>query len=314
VKSFVIGPVLCVAAIVAGCGGKDDEFEISVLSPLPVEAFIPASMGDPCSGVGLSGCEFESITRVDLLKVDDPSIAEVELRGDEPGEKRPRFNVRALREGRTTIRAKATFDDGSRRETSAELRVLAIDRIEVTLGCIGVANAGVTAHHLVRWGESVGLTLNLFGRGERLPDVIPDAVEVEGLDQRTFTAPAREATLPLASRFVASTGVIFETFGPERITDLVLTPSDILPRPGKRVSVSGALRVGDASPCAAGPVDVTTATPSICMGPDGESDWSLEDADFYSVTALSEGRCTLQITPVGGATLDVGFDLRVRRD
>jgi hypothetical protein len=302
---------LSAVALLSGCG--DDYYLIVDLYPhLAVDGRDQGSVGAYCDRPYRlpGGCSIP-VTSIDSLTSDDPSVAEVTLEPPEYEGDRWAFTVRGLRPGATSVRVKATLDDGSKTDGETVVNVQAIDEIRAGLWC---NDPRENAPELVQWGRQQHVGAAAFGHGRQLHGEPSDLVEAEGLDGSTFTAPTRDTTITVRSRYVEDFELVLESFGPERVTGFEVSWSHGSPtvRLGKRFSLDGYALVGGRIPCEMGPVALTTLTPEICLGPDGELEWEREDVGFILPTAVGEGSCRLELRAVGGTqATEVAFDLRL---
>jgi hypothetical protein len=306
--------VLCSFLGAAACGGDEDELVISVLSPMAVEATVDGRLSDPCYGnkAGAS-CDPDEVVSVSSITADTPALVDL-MPFENQGNPRDRFHfyVVAKQAGQTTIRARASFDDGTVRDAQVPLRIVSIDEIRVGFDCLRREGAPVNAPHLVQQGLSMGVAAAPYGRGEHLEGSIDQLVEAEGLENGTFVAPLRDGVFPIRSRFLGDLGVALESFGPDRITAIVAEWYGEAPviRQGRPFHTDLYLRIGDAIPCHAGPGSLNTGTPAICTGPVGETTWTTKTLDRIFTTAVSAGTCQLTISPTGGSrTYDVSFEV-----
>jgi hypothetical protein len=300
-----------------GCRGDEDELSISLLSPMAVESTGDGRILDPCSGHKAGGaCDHDEIVSVISIAADDPSIVEV-TPYDNVGNPADRhhFRIATLRGGRTSLRARAKFDDGTERDARAALHVIPIDEVRVGFNCLRHKDAPVDAPHLVRQGLSIDVGAAPFGAGHALHGSVPDLIEAEGLENGTFVAPPRDGVFPIRSRFVVDLGVALESFGPDRISSVFADFYGEVPtmRPNRAFSVDVYVTVGDAIPCHAGPGTVTASSQTICAGPEEEVTWNLESLDDVFLTALGEGTCRLSVVPTGATrehevSFEVSFD------
>jgi hypothetical protein len=303
-------------AVVAGvgCSGDEDEFSIMLPTPMALEATGEGSLVDPCyPSKFATRCDPDQIASVTSVVAENPKIVDVTPRENADNAwDRFRLHLVARQAGQTTIRARAKFDDGTDREARSALRIVAVDEVRVGFNCLRHDGAPVDAPHLVQQGLSTAVGAAPYGGGEQLQGSLTQLIEAEGLTEGTFVAPPRDGVFPIRSRFVGDLGVALESFGPDRITTIFADWYGETPtmRVNRAFQVDLYLKVGDAVPCHAGAGTITTSTPAVCAGRNGETTWTSEKLDAIFPTALAAGTCQLAISPTGGTrTYDVSFEV-----
>jgi hypothetical protein len=301
-----IATVVSAGALAIACD-EPDELVISIPHDVASEGTVSGKVADPCGPAKIaSGCDPDVLLRIDSLRTADPTIAEITA-SSEKGQ----FGLNGLQPGATTVHATATFDDGTTREASAAIEVIAIDEVRVTCGC---SREGVTAPCLAQADHEVSLRADSYGRGRRLEGAPRDVIEAEHLEYRTFTAPNEDGEFPITSRFDADVGIVLEAFTPARISGITASVATRPTRSGDAFQVDLFVSVEDRIPCHAGGIAVETLTPVTCVGGQGEATWEREMADHLFLTAVSEGQCQLRVTPMGSSlTHDVTFDVGFSR-
>jgi hypothetical protein len=303
-------------AISTGCTDPD-KITMSIDSPetMAAETTYKARVDNTCSGTKFGGvCNGATVTSIDSMQVADESVASVTpLAVEDNG--LIYFELRALKAGSTTISVKATFSVGSVVSGSKGLRVVAVDEVRVTFPA---CRADANAPELVQQGKTIGFEAQLFGGSRQLAGSAPNFVEAEGVQDVPdglsttfeFTAPLRDAQIPLESRFVNDVGVTFESFGPERITAIVADSPDSTKalKKGQGFYLKAHAQVGNRIPCDVGSAQTTTLTPLVCLGPQDDEVWQTESADTFYASAVGSGLCRLHIA-LDGSTLETDIDV-----
>lgn len=288
---------------------------MTIVAPgdLAVEGKTVIRVHNSCHGkFGGGPCDESPVREVKELEVADPTIASLKPIGGKNG--RTEFELTGLRPGKTTLRARATFANGEEHQTTTDLHVIAIDRIEIAFWS---CREGVLPN-LVPLGEISRFDAIAYGNGRILAGKVPNLVVAEGVTQLSpdapyvFQAPSSEAKLPLESRFVDDIGIVFDVFGPERITRIDVETPDPEEVANGRFTLGVVPFVNDRIPCLSGVISVTTATPAVCASIEGETTWQADDSGFLMRTT-SNGSCRLSFSPVGGSlTQEFEFPVALR--
>lgn len=281
---------------------------------LALGAFHKLEVGDACRGGGkLNFCSSERVSAFENVTSSDVSVVEVLRHAEFPpslARASSDFAVRAAARGKTTLVVDARFDDGSLRQTEFEISVAAPDAIDVAVGC-GAADP--SDRRLLPIAAKSRLSLTLRRGRQELAGVALDALRGDGLSalagslertEYTLIAPAQAGDLTLDSGVLPGWSLSFRIFGFDDVTIAGLDSP--LPKPlrfakGVPVALIADMRIGDKKPCSVLPLQATSASPDVCVGPQGESTWSEPTPGAMRITPVSSGTCRLSVS-VSGAT------------
>ena len=270
-------------------------------------------------------CSRETVEAVDTMTVDPPGALEFLSPGDIPAELaslwRPSgtYVVHGLAPAHATVCVQARYSDGTHRKACAPVDVDAVAHVATWVACdTGVD--GATAAPLVPTGATLQLTVELSaadgtGLGGVFAHPIDDAQLTPNgaMNYLWYAPPAAGGALTIGSTLDATFTETLATYGPSQVTGLVpsadLVPPTIL-APGRQQEIHAADLVGGAVACQGLPATVTTETPDVCVGPNGELSWDA-GGSVTSFSAVAEGTCRLSFGVTGGnaspGTLSVPF-------
>lgn len=283
--------------------------------PLAVGGYHALSIS-PCPG-GIGGgipvfCTAEPIARVVEARSEDPTIAEIIPRKDHPGGilAIDSYFVLGKRVGRTSVIVKGPLDDGSIGESRIIVHVSVPDSFKAW-----ACGTSASTNLLVRTDDAVSFYLTTFAGSDTLMGWLPGAVKADGLTEMyvggdavlyVWRAPVVPAVIPVQSSIVPGVNLTLTAFGPTQVTRLYFdAPSSfssplVYTQPGKLLFRTLVL-VQDQIPCHPQQVDIHSATPSICSGPAGETDWQVDTGTTATATVTAGGSCILTAGLAGGS-------------
>jgi hypothetical protein len=301
-----------VAAIAASCTGDKTE-SLLVPGTLAVGAYGDLWFGDACVGSKADLCSRETVDAVDAITVDPPGALEVLTPADVPTEVATiwtpsgMYVVHGLAPAHATICVQARYSDGSHRKACAPVDVDTATHVATWLSCdTGVDSnpaaplvpAGATLQFYVQLSASDGTSL-----GGVLPHPIDDAqLTPFGSMGYLWYSPTTGGALTIGSRLDPGFAETLQTYGPGQVTGVVPSADLVSPTilaPGLQLEIQVADIVGGAVACHGLPATATTATPDVCVGPNGELSWDTGGSTTW-FTAVAEGTCQLSFGVTGG--------------
>jgi len=317
---FLTRPWLLALSLAAAATAACDDHGAKLSGPdrpLAVGAYHGLSFGDSCTtedGFAIF-CSTQVVTQIMEADSDDPSVAVVILGKDHPegALARHQYYVLAKKAGHTSVVFKATFSDGSVREDKIDVSVRAADTLRMTSEC-GNPNLPST-NVLAAVGGFGSFSVQAFAGSNKLDGWLPNGVTADGLTDHfmdddlmfyDWQAPATPVVLQPQSAAAPKVDGTLTAFGPDQVTEIVLGSANQLSpatftQPGDFYLTTGVLVHGQL-PCQGLPVELRSATPSICSGPSGETVW-LADVLGTHATVHAEGACVLGAAMPGGPVL-----------
>jgi hypothetical protein len=302
------------ASVAAGCLRADKHAAAAGATGirLAVGAVHPITIADACPSGGKGNlCSTEKVTKLNSVTSSDARVAEILPIAAVPSEMHEgavAYVVQGRTPGRTTVRIEATFDDGSVRSDTIDVNVVAVQSVEPSVQCPN----GADAQRLFPPGQSVLVSLQLKGAGGELKGAVPGALTGTGLHQTSgltstryvWTAPATPEAVSVATRGLPPIRLTLESYAPDSVE--VGSLKLRIPAPegvnvGQVTPLDVTLRVRGGKPCVYPGLTVTTRTPSVCSGPQGETTWSEIGEGWVRIRPLAAGVCGLTITPAGAA-------------
>lgn len=308
---------LPLGVMVAACNTHDHDASLAGPErPLAVGAYHRVAFGDACvhefDKFFPNFCSTELVTDVLESRSDDPAIANVVLGTDHPQGSlaKNKFYVVGQAVGQTSLVFKGTFDDGSVRESSLVVRVEAVDTFRF-------ADCGQppSTNLLVRAGDTEGFEVQMFAGKQQLAGWLPGAVSADGLTEQfndgdtmpyVWQGSPTPAVANVQSPIVSNVGLTLTAFGAEQVTSIELIASSAAFTAPGNFYFGTQVRVHGQTPCRALPVEVHSATPSICWGPSGETVWQVATGTGNYAVAHAEGNCVLGVAVPGGEILNTG--------
>jgi hypothetical protein len=308
--------------------GCDNEPGAAVSVPrdeaIAVGAYFPIRVSDDCTGGGkINFCTTEQVVSIDGWKVDDPAVADL-IRMEELDEALridgSQLVIDAKKAGETSVTIDATFDDGSARKVTADIKVAKADNMRLTHPC---SLRDPDAFELFPTDSDVSINLDLFKGTQALQGEYQSALlEGEGLARQTgslktnnylWTAPSEAGTVTLSSPAFSKFKPTFRVYAASELSvDSAERRSQGPHRYQNFVGFDVTLTVSGEVPCKAPPLVLETQTPEVCDGPEGALSWLEEDFSSVSVRAVDSGSCEFTIGVEGGSsTLSVQADLVV---
>lgn len=305
---------------------SDDEAQLSLpREPIAAGAWFPLNVADSCSGGGkINFCSSESVTSVDAIVVTHPRVADV-VHMDELEEglryEHAELVIVAKEPGGTAIKVDSTFDDGSQRQVETKIEVRKADRLEVSHGC---AVQDADDRRLLPVDHELRLELELLaGEQSLVGEHRRELLAGDGLERQPgnlqrnpyrWRTPSHGGTAELSSPLFPKFSASFDVY--ER--DEVELTSVERRYPGtvsfnQNVLFEATLSVRGKRPCAFPPLRIETATPEVCIGPDGVESWLVESPQSaFGVRALEAGTCALTVAVDGTETrLAVEHELEI---
>ena len=315
--------VLALAALASACG-KDAEIN-APSGTLAVGAYSPLSWDDTCKLQALGGkipapptCIPHVATEVIDLSSSDPSVARVVAASDVPLDDAATagYYVLGTGPGQATLTFKARFDDGSVRQATATLQVRVPDTIRIRAIC---SDGYPVSNIVLPAGDQISFTVEIYAGTEQLVGWLPNAVTGDGVmlgnassgdSQRPFVwqSPVTPAVVQLRSAYVSNVIGSLTAFTQAQVTDIGMQvyrteyrkafPESERVNGQAGVSVPTTVIVDGQPSCSALPVELYSATPAICTGPDGETDWGTNSWGG-DVSVHGEGTCVLSASMQG---------------
>jgi hypothetical protein len=303
---------LALAATLAAC--KDKTILGAGLRPVAVGAYQSVGFSDVCDKEDLAFglCTPKPVTEVLDFHSDDPTVADIVLAKDHPraDQVTHAYYVVGKRSGQTSLALKAMLSDGSIREVTTSIRVEAPEAFRVSPNTCYDNSAAPDL--LAIAGSTESFYLELLAGGEQLAGWLPDAVTADGLTEQftdqdgnnyTWQAPASPGVVQLQSSVVTKIDGQLKAYGPEQVTEIDISGlnasgSTSYTQPGD-LNLNISMLVGDQAPCHGFPIEVHSATPSICSGPAGETVWPAGALNGVA-SVHAEGNCVLAGAAVPG--------------
>ena len=300
--------------MLAGC--KDKPILGGGYAPLAVGAYHSVWFGDVCikEGQALGLCTPHAVSQVLDFHADDPTVADIVAAKDHP--RAPlathAYYVVGTGAGRTSLVLKAVLAAGSTRDFNTSVRVEAPDAFRVRPTTCYEASAAPDL--LASAGSAEGFFLELLAGSEQLTGWLPDAVTADGVTEQftdedgndyVWQAPATAAVLPLQSSIVANIAGQLKGFQPSQVTEIDIgglnaSGSTSYTRAGD-LNLSIRMLVGGQAPCHGVPIELHSATPSICSGPAGQAVWQAGPLNGVA-SVHAEGNCVLAGAAVPGGS------------
>jgi hypothetical protein len=257
-------------------------------------------------------------TEVIELSSSDPSVATVVAGSDVPLDDADTAGsyVVGTGPGQATLTLKARFDDGSIRQATATIQVKATDSIKIRAIC---SDGYPVSDVVLPVGDQISFTVELYAGTDPLVGLLPNAVTGDGValkvksfgdSPRPFVwqAPATPAVVQLQSAYVSKVIGSLTAFTQAQVTDIgmqvyredyrnAFTESE-RERGQGGLSLPTTVIVDGKASCAALPVELYSATPAICTGPNGETDWGTSPWGG-EVSVHGEGTCVLSASMQG---------------
>jgi hypothetical protein len=303
---------LAFAATLAGCGDK--ALLGAGLKPLAVGAYQSVGFSDVCNeeDQAFGFCTPHAVTQVLDFHSEDPTIADVVLAKDHPRANlvTHAYYVVGKAAGQTSLVLKGVLSDGSTRDFSTSIRVEVPDAFRVSATTCYDNSAAPDI--LTSAGSMEGFSLQLLSGSEPLEGWLPDAVTADGLTEQfmdqdrndyIWQAPATPAVVQMQSSIVSKIDGQLKVYGPEQVTEIDISGlnasgSTSYTQPGD-LDLTISMLVGGQAPCHGLPIEIHSATPSICSGPSGETVWPA--GALNGVAAVhAEGNCVLAGAAVPG--------------
>lgn len=312
--------------LVGACQNDGAHLNISG-EPMAVDSYLPFEVIDSCSGGGkINFCTTEQLVTLDSFAVEDPLVAEIIPAANVPPGLLSSTVTRAihgLAPGKTTVRATATFDDGSVREATAKLDVAAISRATLETSC----EPGAERENVLPPDQLASFTVYFFAGAVRLVGQLDRPIDYDmslAMLMRGFPStfshpffwrtPATPLRLKVTSRLDPRFSSVLDVYGPERVTQVEVAglsgpPPYFISSFGGAFLLGAKVKVDGKRPCGSHAlVAATTLTPAICTGPPdvaGQTSWTSATADRISFSPVAEGTCRLSLGVVGGAARNV---------
>jgi hypothetical protein len=301
---------------VAGCGGPASAKLDVPFWPVAVGSYAEVKVYD---GAYVLSPSYPTITSTSLS---DPTVARVLSQTETPAELWNNISasdtiyLEGLRAGRTNLGADADFSDGSHRSATATVAVKSIDALAPTANCDGSVDLPLRTFP----GDTLELEVALTNGDERLAGYIPDAIVGNGIvcgpgehvllaDLSTvtscaWTAPATGGSTTLSSRLLPAFSAQLDTYAPADVTSIGIEPGfgEKYGIVGNSPGVKTYVKLSQGRPCKSMPVEAVTKTPSICTGPNGETEWSSASNHFVEYLGAAVGDCVLALGAAGAAS------------
>jgi hypothetical protein len=294
-------------------------------SPSPVSiaigAFHPMTIEDACPGGQgkLDFCQREKLVRIDQVRVSPAGVVEVHPVSDVPSAMRQSgvdWVLLGVGAGRAAVTIEGTFDDGSRRSAHIEVTAARAQRAVPMIRCL----SGSTP---IRFpiGDSVRFHLKLLSAsGTELAGAVPDALTGPGLSPvpalRATTydwrAPESSGDVTFTSRGLPGFRLVLGSYQPADVTIVGGTIDRAQVPNNGRLMVHLNSTVRGEAPCAFYPFAVTTQTPAVCTGPNGETSFVTGTNGDAIVRPVTSGTCRLNVSVVGGSAskeIEVAYEL-----
>ncbi len=249
---------LALVTLGSSCDDKGATLSVSA-APLALGAYQALQARDACSGGKFVPCGSERVTTIDEIESSHADIVHV-LRSDELPEAWRTENAPMVlfgaKPGKSELRVKATFDDGTVRSSDANVEVRAVNRLVVKHNC----RVDAPDSKRVFQGTDVGIEVQLFAgddvlQGEHVGILTGDGLVREaGNFERnlyTWTAPAGARRTVLVSPAVADFRHTFSRYtldDVERVTVGADLPEAPL-LPGTAFGLNVEVLVGGEHPC-----------------------------------------------------------------
>ena len=303
---------MLVALGLIGCGKTDHAANApSSEHPVAVGAYYPIVVSDDCkSGGKLTVCTTETLLSVDEIVVENPDVVQVLRMRELPQELQVAdapLAILGVGPGRTKITIQATFDDDSKRSVELSATVMQANRLELLPSC---ENPDFTDDGLFPASWSTSLVCDLYSGSTRLSGLLPDAlvggevslVEHHGLRLTAYQwqAPSVPESVKFTSPRVNNFSDVLRVYSPAEANIETLTPvvSGAVPA-GFLDALLATIRVGDEMPCVRPNLVVTSRTPTVCTGPEGEITWTNEMPGVVRYVPLLSDTCVLDVSAIG---------------
>ncbi len=302
---------LLLIATLSGCI-SDDEASLSLGSStvtyggLALGAYSPLSFGDACRGGGkINFCTSEKMTELHMLESDNPDVVRIIEKEDLPVSlDRGQYFLFGASEGEAVITASGTFDDGSVRSDSRKIKVKAVTSFKLLQSCNQDSSGNITGLP----GASVRFNLDMYADKKELGGCHPNLLTGQpGLThsctayQNSFTWQAPEAYTkqPLRSELVKGDVGVLRTLTNDDIVEAYIYPPNgpeiVLSKPDS-IPMYVKFNIETAKLCTDLPITIKSLTPNVCAAPDGGIQWHYDDYNYVYMSALSEGKCKVQVS------------------
>jgi hypothetical protein len=290
-----------------------------------LDSYHRLAIEDACRGGGkLNFCGSERATSLASVVSSDGAVVEVLRHAQLPkslSSSSADFALHSLRPGKTELTIDARFDDGSLRQTELTVVVAAVNAVEVAIGC---GHPDAEERTVLPVAAKPRLTVALRRDQLELGGLALDALQGGSLTplvgslertEYTFTAPAAAGEVEIGSGLLADFKLPLRVFDADEMEIVALDSR--LAKPlrfagGVPVALTADLRVGGKVPCFVMPLQASSRSPDICLGPDRETAWSEATPGSMRILPLATGRCELTVSVLGSKrTRDFGIDFEV---
>jgi hypothetical protein len=264
--------------------------------------------------------------------VSDPTVARILSQTETPAElwnnaaASDTIYLQGLKAGRTNLSAHADFSDGSHRSATATVAVKSIDALAPVTDCDGPVDLPLRTFP----GDALMFEAALTNAGERLAGYIPGAIVGNGIvcgpgehvllaDLSTvticaWTAPATGGSTTLSSPLLPAFSAHLDIYAPADVTGIGIEPGfgEEFGVVGNSPGIKTYVKLAQGRPCKSMPVQAMTKSPSICTGPNGETEWSSDSNHFVDYLGTAVGDCVLALGAAGAASFPTTIHIPIR--
>jgi len=313
---------LMLLLLLAAACGKDAEIK-GPDGTLAVGAYAGLGWDDTCHLYALGGkvpapptCIPHVATEVIELDSSDPAVATVVAASDVPLEDAGTgYYVLGTGPGQATLTFKARFDDGSIRQSTKVIQVKVADTIKLRAICW---HGAAVSDIVVPVGDVISFTVEIYAGTEQLVGTLPNPITGDGVmledpsfghSPRPFVWSSTTArSVQLHSAYVSNIVGSLTAFTQDQVTDIgmqvyeesyrrAFTESDVS-NGWSGFSVDTTLIVNGKATCYPLPLMFYSATPTVCSGIDGATDWATA-VGYGGVEVHKEGICVLSASMDG---------------
>jgi hypothetical protein len=295
----------------SACGIYDKKAAIyGPFNPIALGGYHSVDFGDACEGGNLTFCGSEAVDELLLFESDHPDVvALVDPQTLLPSSTiAPQMAIKALAVGGATLRARGKFSDGTEREAKLDVTVRKVTRVRLNDTCEGDRSGPF----YLRCGEKVDFEVLIYDGEQPMQGHLDtllqgqDLTPAGGGDYTRFewkpTSCPEQTTV--TSAFDPTLNALFATFGPADVETVKFDYFSDLPtylyQPGS-INLRVRPYVNGHQTCSSIAAAARTATPDVCTGPGGESEWSGDDSGSVEIRVSREGSCSLLVGAAGGA-------------
>ncbi|HEY5959703.1 MAG TPA: hypothetical protein VIV60_24275 [Polyangiaceae bacterium] len=307
---------------VTGCKSEKAVSVSSAGGTLAVDGYLGITVGDLCQGEYKLGlCNSAQLIDAKFSISGSNAVEIVQLQDVPPVLRATSADVtiHGKFEGKSRLEVEAKFDDGTTRKAGVDIETRRVTRIEAAVSCRAEADSA----HLLPVGREEIIDVTLMAGNQILKGAVLDAIRGAGITQMAnagepplrFTwAPTTPGSIALSSPLVDQVTLEATAVAPNEIT---ITQS--MPPRGGTLKVSTAYptsvevsqQAGGKKVCRTVEVSVTSETPSVCTGRDGELAWSgcAKDTLLVPFVPLQSGLCRLSVSTASGVATKIEVDV-----